>query len=290
MAEVVFLKTLEQTPRRDTKIYEVKKPVVDERTLLRTAKRFGLKGASRAGQILFDDDEMTYTEGPYEVTFGKASGAMRYSDASRWQVDDGSNIRMSDDDAIAEAKKYVRKYELASLRDCQVLRVSRLRVGTLEQGGERARERVIDVGVLFQRLIDRVPVEGPGGKLMVFLNKEGEMTAVEQVWRPIGRVRRSVPARMLKEPALAESSVRRLAPRLQADRVEVEDMRFGYYEAGVCEVQTVMQPAYVMPLILRSPREEMVVRSLHVVPAAQKPLGRIIPSKRARPAEPVRTG
>jgi hypothetical protein len=81
-------------------------------------------------------------------------------------VDDGrSNLKLTDADAIEAARAYVRRFELAPLRECEVLKVSRLHVGSSARVGEKHDERVIDAGVVFRRTIDGVRVDGPGGMI-----------------------------------------------------------------------------------------------------------------------------
>ena len=256
---------------------------------MHSARRFGLEGDRRVGQFVLEPHEIGYTEGGFTLTLGKRSGAMRFMDMMKFQADDGeTNIRMSDENAIETAKEFIRKYDLASLRECKPLRVTRLRVGTLKKGARRARERVIDVGVLFQRYVDGLPVFGPGGKMMVYLDKNRDLIGIDRVWREISRVSRPVRKRELRKPEWAEFSLKRSLARSSAPEIRVKEMQFGYFEGGICDIQRTMQPAYVMPLRLHTPGGKMVMRSLHVIPAAERPVGRIMPRKQRRPAAPVR--
>ena len=68
----------------------------------------------------------------------------------------------------------------------------------------------------------------------------------------------------------------------------VEDMRFGYFELGREQYQRFLQPTYIMPIELVSRDPRIVVRDLHVVPAALKYAGRIMPIRRKKPLETPR--
>ena len=289
MPNIIFEKRLEADPRKDTNIYKLKAPRVNEALLLQSARRFGLAGDRRVGQLVLEPHEIGYTEGSFTLTLGKRSGAIRFMDMMKFQLDDGkTNIRMSDENAIKTAKEFIRKYDLASLRECKPLRVTRLRVGTLKVGARRAQERVIDVGVLFQRFVDGLPVFGPGGKMMVYLDKNRDLIGVDRVWRDISSVSRPVLKRELHTPEWAESSLKRSLARSTSPKIRVKEMQFGYFEGGICDIQRTMQPAYVMPLRLHAAEDKMVMRSLHVIPAAERPVGRIMPRKQRRATEPVR--
>jgi hypothetical protein len=61
------------------------------------------------------------------------------------------------------AKNYVKKYELAPSGPMKFFKTARLRVGEATEGGGEASERTIDVAVALQRLVDKIPVDGPGG-------------------------------------------------------------------------------------------------------------------------------
>lgn len=286
MPEFVFEQRLEKTPRVDTNIYKLKTPGFNQSLLMATAQRFKLKGTRAAGEIVSTNDEMSYHEGPFSITIGRRSGAMRFVDRTKFMVDDGeTNIRMSDDTAIATAKEIISKFKLASLNDCKPLRVTRLRVGTLKKGANEAKERIIDVGVLFQRFVDGVPVYGSGGKIMVYLDKDKQLIGVDRVWRDISTITRPVPRLELQKPRYAEARLRRSFSRARSPRIEVKEMSFGYYEGGLCDVQRTLQPAYIMPVTLITPAGNMAMKTHYVVPAAQNPVGRIVPSKRPRPAE-----
>lgn len=289
MPRFIFTKRLESAPRKNTKIYSMKVPKVNEKTLLSGARHFQLNGAKSRGQITATRDTLSYSEGGFEYILGRRSGALRFFDRSRWMVDDGkTNIDISDEQAVEQAEKFVKDLKLVPMRECSVKRVSRLKVGSMRKGSRIAKERTIDVGVLFQRTLDNVPVEGPGGKLMVYLDHEGKITCVDKLWRDINRVKRPVPFSELKKPDMAENHLKRIWARNFSPTIEVSDVRFIYYEMGMCDYQRTLQPAYLMPIRILSPVTDAVMKSFHVYPAASKPVGRIIPTKKLRPAEPVR--
>jgi hypothetical protein len=291
MVDIAFTSRLESLPERDTNIYRLKGPRVNERSLREMAKRFELKGDIASGEFSKDADELTYTEGPSVVTLFRSSGALRYYDNIRWQVDDGkSEVEFSDDEAVSIAEDFISRSDLVPLAECRLLKVSHLHVAALERDSNTYDERIIDVGVVFQRTIDNIPVEGPGGNVIVYVDHDGTVTGCERIWREIADVHREVPSDQLRPPEYAENSLARYWRQSKATRIEVEETRFGYYESGRDESQRYLQPAYIMPLTLIGPDERFVMKSVHVVAAALKPVGRIMPQYKVMPEQPPRKG
>lgn len=289
MPNFIFKNRLRATPQVNTNIYEMTLPKVNERELIAAAKKFGLEAQKSRGKITATPNFLSYVEGSFEVTLGRRSGAMRYCDRSRWMVDDGkTNITIGDTEVVKQAEKILTDLQIVTLKECRVQRVTRLRVGTMQKGAREVKERVIDAGVLFQRVLDQVPVEGPGGKVMVYLDKDGKLICIDKLWRPIGGVKRPVPFAKLRKPDLAEAHLQSTWSSNHASTIEVEDVRFVYYELGMCDIQRTLQPAYLMPLKLISPKTEAQMKGYHVYPAAMQPVGTIIPTKKILAPEPVR--
>src|SRR5207249_3492558 len=143
------------------------------RALTGFARRFELQGTDKVGHFQRDRNVFRYTEEPFAVQLHRASGGLRYYDTSRWQRDDGeANVELSDRQAVGVAERFVERTKLAAGEDYQLLRVARLNVGAMEQATGVTDERAIDVAVCFQRLVDGVPVDGPGGKLAVYVDHE----------------------------------------------------------------------------------------------------------------------
>lgn len=289
MTNIAFLSRLESLPVLNTNIYRLKGPGVNERSLREIARRFELTGDLKSGEILKDAEEYTYIQGPFVVTLFHASGALRYYDRTCWQVDDGkSRVKFSDDEAIGIAHDFIRRSELVPLDECSLLRVTHLHVATLERESNTHNERIIDVGVFFHRTIDKVPVEGDGGKVAVYVGHDGTVTGLESIWRDIAEVHRKVPSDQLRSPEHAENDLNKYWRQSRATRIEVTETRFGYFELGKDKSQRYLQPAYIMPLKIIGPDERFVVESTHVVPAASKPVGRLMPRPKVVQEQPPR--
>lgn len=285
MPEVNFIKRLDAPPKVETQIYALAPSGATAKTLPVFARSFGLE--SRRAVLAQDPVKFTYTAGQHVLTLFKASGALRYQDQTRWQIDDGkSNLEITDAEATKLALSHIRKHELASTKECTLLKVSRLTVGDGNVDAKAGTERIVDVGVAFQRTIDGVPVDGPGGKLIVYLNQERELTGFDRIWRQTKAVQAPVPE--LRSPKLAEADLLRYWRRHNSARIDVYDMRFGYFERGYEESQRVLQPAYIMLLSLVSTDERISMKTAHVFPAATNAVGTIMPPARKAVPQPPR--
>jgi len=262
-----------ELPDSPPPIFALPVPRVNERTLLNLARRFKLKAGGQAGSILRDAFTFTYSEGAFDLTLHHASGAFRFKNSNRWQVDHGGNVELSDEDAIKLARAHLRRYKLFP-KNSRVLRVSRLHVAAA--GPDRIIEdhRVIDVAVSFQPIIRGVPVDGPGGKVIVYLDHEGKLTCLDHISRRIGRVYRKVTELHSPEHAVQEAS-RMWEKRGVVGEVEIGEVRFCYYELGWNDEQRYLQPAYFVLATLIGPDKRIRTGDIHATPAAVNNVGRI---------------
>jgi len=291
MPEYRFAKAPDVRLQGNVNLYRFARPAVSSRAVLREARRFGLSGQLKCGRSCQDARQLAYQEGTLEVVVHRASGGIRYHDLARWQVDDGSaDVTIDDDRAIDIATRVVGDLDLAPADEYEVLRVTRLNVGLAERATGFSETRIIDVGVAFRRLVDGIPVEGPGGKLLVYLDQHGEVTGVDRLWREVKDV--FVPSVELRSPESAQEDVRARWGDGGIGIVEVDAVRLAYFEAGWNDAQRFLQPAYVMPLTLRDTEEpragHAVMRSEHVVAAAVDPPERLFPRRPHTRAQALR--
>lgn len=267
MPEYTFPDNLPARPQQPTHIFRLKQPEVDESAVRAIAERFKLHGTTKRGVWRRNPTKITYSEGPMELSLYEGSGGWRYCDTARWQVDDGkTNVNLADGAAIEIAEKHVDHLGLARREEREVFSVTRLHVGVAEQATGYSEERVIDVCVTFQRIVDGLPVEGPGGKIVLYLDGNGAITAVDRIWRDIQDTHRLV--EQFRPPKAALEDVQKAWGARGTGRVEVGDVRLGYFEYGWDVAQRFMQPMYIMPLKIVSYDARFVAGSEHVVPAA----------------------
>jgi hypothetical protein len=287
MPEIKFIARLKEIPPLKTQILRLAPPSVNEKTLYEFSRRLGLKGTRAAGILGQDADALTYAEGTNIVQVFRASGGIRFQDHTRWQVDDGkSEVKYKDDEAINMARGKIEQTGLVPLNECKLMKVSHLRAGSLGKSGDNFEERTIDTGIVFQRIIDNVPVNGPGGRVVVYLDHDGEMTGFDCIWRKVQEVYK--PVQRLQTPQYAEEKLSQFYQQSKFRRIEVKEARLGYFELGWRDTQRFLQPAYVMPVTMFSKDERLVMKSAFVIEAASNPVGTLAAKLKAVRVQPAR--
>ena len=290
MTQIVYKHKLDATPNVKSKIFRLAPVRANERKLVSLSKKYKLSGDNRKAEIIKTSDALFYKENNFEVSVNKFSGATRFIDLQKWQYDDGiSNISFKETEAKEIADKFIQSHSLAKKTDYQLHKVTKLEVGSLDSRTNKANTRIIDLGVVFQRVIEGIPVEGPGGKIIVYIDANKEVTGCDMLWRDITSTYRSLPAKQLKSPLSFERSLNYISRRLRLPKVTVEDMRFGYFEDDFEYRQLFMQPVYIAPYTVSSEDGRFITKSFHIFNAAMKPVGKFRYPRIQFDREPKRT-
>lgn len=256
-------------------------PVVTEEQGLQLATRFGINvghDAYRAGardlrrvvgKIEHERLHTTYSNQNQSLVFHAASGAIRYRDHSRWGVDTGKAVSYDDNEATGVALEFATRMHLLSRKEYRVSKVKHLHKGTSDLQSGARESRVVNTAVVFQRYVGRIPVEGPGGKMVVFLDASASVVGCDRTWRSFSLDRK----RLTDLHELA--SLTRLfeehfegAPEAEIDVLET---RFAYYELGPDEVQQFLQPVHIFYYEVKGPFSPM--KAIRVIPAGAHPGG-----------------
>jgi hypothetical protein len=284
MAEIIAPDKLMPTPLGRANIYTLKPPIVNEKSVRALARRLGVN-PGKSEKITFDADKIVYSVGHLELTVYRASGGIRFLDRSRWQVDDRkSDLKMEDAEAARVAQSLVKKYRLVATLQTKVLKVARLRVGEATKEGKEASERTIDVAIALQRVINKIPVDGPGGKVIIYLDHERQMTGFELILRETSRIHK---AGVFRSPQDAIGDMTRHFEQKQA-RIEIDEIRLGYFEEGWRSNQKYLQPAYVIFGMITAPTSRIRKRTIFVTPALSNGIGPITPPLERRRPQPGR--
>jgi hypothetical protein len=291
MAEITVSTKLIDAPRMKAHVYRLKSPRFSEAAVRKVAKQFGLRADRNVGKLATDSEKLVYTDGHHEVRLHKASGAIRMVDRSVWQVDDrASDLRIRDAAATKLAEGAVRQLKLARAGETRFYKAARLRVGVATKEGRNVSERTIDVAVAMQRVVDKIPVDGPGGKIVVYFNHERRLTGFERVWRELGAAhRRNAPCRT----AAAALEDMRKHYRAKEGTIDVYEVRYGYFEDGRGRAQRYLQPAYMFFGMIGTPGSRVRKRTVYVASALEHPVEVITPPigrKRAQKARPASRG
>jgi hypothetical protein len=273
MSPIPIIGKMPELPKAPPPIFTIPTPHVSETGLLRLARTFKLEASEKTGSTARDASSFTYSEGPFDLTLHRSTGAFRFRDRARWQVDHRGNVDLSDAEAVNLARAHLRRYKLLP-KDSRVLRVSRLHVAAAGPTREMQDHRVIDAAVCFQPMVRGVPLDGPGGKVIVYLDHEGNMTCLDHIVRRIGPVHKKVT--QLRSPEDAVEEARRTWTKRGIAAVEVSEVRFCYFELGWNDRQQYLQPAYIVLATLIGPDRRIRTGDIFVAPAAANSTGSLV--------------
>jgi hypothetical protein len=276
MAEIQITRARMVSASGTANVYKLKPPMVSEQTIRKLAQQFGIRTDNRFGAFSSDAEKLVYVQQHMELTVYRASGAIRLIDRSRWQKDDRrTDLKIGDAEAQRLATTLLRKHRLNPLAtERRFLDVSRLRVGKATKEGREISERTVDVAVPVQRLVDKIPVDGPGGKIVVYLDQQRNLSGFEVIWRKVGAVHRRSQTHRSPEAVIEEMD---LHFRDKRGVIQVEEVRYGYFEEGRNDLQQFLQPAYIVLGMLTSPESTARKRTIFVASALMKPIGRLTP-------------
>ena len=236
------------------------------------AKAFGLEGAG--GDFTTRTDLVTYMEGRHRLDVYRASGAIAFWHRDRLGREPKEEFKLSDKQASTIASKFLSRSKVTPLASAQLAKVTHMHSAVANMESKRVRERLIDAGVVYRRLIDKLPVEGPGGFAMVTVDPGGDVIALRSIWRPLGKRLGTVKIKSLDE---AIGGLEKHVGRLRGD-VTVTKASFGYFELGAFDRQRALEPAYAFVYVVRN--EEIAMKSAFVVHAGAKTFGRLEGKKR----------
>jgi hypothetical protein len=276
MPDYIFPDKITDQLESGMSIFALKPAAISYRAVRSLAERLGFKGATREVILQEHPSKVSFSQGSLELTVHRNSGGWRFRNTARWQVDDGvSDVEFLDETAVELALKHIKELELADGQECRLLKVSRLHVGVTDRSTGYVEERVIDLGVAFQRTVGNLPVDGPGGKIVIYLDHTGNLTGVDRIWREVKNIYQRVERWRPLEAALDD--VVKHWGRSGHGSIVVEEARVGYFELGWEHAQRYLQPAYIMPLKIVSPDRRFVMKSEHVLPAAANGIGTLMP-------------
>lgn len=267
-------------------IYQFSAPVVNQKTVFTIAKKFRLKADIKSGRFSESGDRYVYREGSAIVTVYKASGGLKFRDQLRWQSDDQkSSLDVKDEEAVKIAQDFIIANKIISLKDAKLLKVVRLIAATREIKSETTEQRIVGLEVAFQRVVDNINVDGPGGKLIVSIGQDKQVNSCEITWRDIHK-KHILVHRLHKEEQSIIEAFKYL--KVEKNKVSIHQVRFGFFEEGPKVTQKYLQPAYVIFIIITSPDNRFNRKTIYVSPAALNSIGRITPARRKIRRQPSR--
>jgi hypothetical protein len=254
------------------RVYTLPAPKVSATGLKSVARGLGLGSAEF--DLLTSKDRMGYSGGRWQIELQRASGALLAVDVDHYGVDTGKPFELTDRRAQGLAAKFLEQSKLVPLGSTRPLKVTHLRGADSDIKGETLTERLLDAGVVFGRVVDGLPVTGPGGLAMVHLDPGGDVVGLRSTWRALGKSAGTV---RIKPIDWAVAGLEKETDGL-IGKVSVLKAQFGYFELGALDRQTVLEPVYAFVYAVHN--EGIASKHVHVVHAGDKAYGKLLGRRR----------
>jgi hypothetical protein len=237
---VTFNEKLSNVPD-EVNVYDLSKLDSSNSSLIAFAKSIGFGGESK--EYDSNDDVNSYTDGQHRVQIYRQSGALEYRDLEKYGIEDtGSNKKWSISDERSQeiAKQFLKKLNIGNESEMIFQKVTHLRGATYSIESDTREESIIDSGVIFSRVIDRIDVLGPGGNCMVNIDFNGDIVGFSHLMRPTKSVIDTV---KIIPPETALNDIEKKFKEMERE-ILVTKSSFGYFELGKSDLQAKLQPVY----------------------------------------------
>jgi hypothetical protein len=256
-------------------VYRLATPQSTTSQVADLSKRFGLSGKMR--EFITSDEWTSYGEGRFRISVHRNSGALRYINRDKYGIETEKDFKLSSKETERIAQGFLGRTKLYPANQSRLLKITHLRSGVADADGKNKKERLIDAGVIYRRLVDDVLVDGPGGYAMVNVDPEGEVVGLRSVWRPTAGREGKVKVIPVNQ---AVETFEKLVSKVQGD-VTVTTANFGYFEQSEMDRQTYLEPAYVFIYVVQN--GEVAHKSIEVIAAGQKTFAKLKGKKRFDP-------
>ena len=258
-------------------VYRLASPQAGSSQVATMSQRFGLTGKMR--DFLTSEDWTSYQEGRFRVSVHRKSGALRYVNRDKFDVEPKNDFKLSDRESEKVAKEFLERTKVHPTKQLQLHKVTHLRSGVSDIKGKDKVERLLDAGVIYRRIVDETPVEGPGGFAMVHVDPEKDVIGMRSVWRSTSQ--REAKVRIIPVGQAVEA-FEKLISDVRGD-VTVRTANFGYFEQSESDKQSYLEPAYVFIYVVQN--GEVAHKSIEVIAAAEQTFAKLKGRKRFGPGE-----
>jgi hypothetical protein len=258
-------------------VYRLASPQAGTSQVATMSQRFGLTGKMR--DFLSSDEWTSYQEGRFRVSVHRKSGALRYVNRDKFGVEPKNDFKLSDKESERVAKEFLERSKVHPTKQLQLHKVTHLRSAVSDIKGKDKVERVLDAGVIYRRVVDETPVEGPGGFAMVHVDPEKDVIGMRSVWRPTSQREARVKIMPVDQ---AVEAFEKLLSGVKGD-VTVRRASFGYFEQSESDKQSYLEPAYVFLYVVQN--GEVAHKSIEVIAAGEQTFAKLKGRKRFGPGE-----
>ncbi len=258
-------------------VYKLAPPQSAPKNVAALSQRFGLSGKMR--EFITSEDWTSYQEGRFRISVHRKSGAVRYINRDKYGKEPEKDYELKPQESEKIAQNFLERTKIYPAKQLTLHKITHLHSAVSDIRGREKIERLIDAGVIYRRLVDETPVQGPGGYAMVNIDPESEVVGIRSVWRPTAQRKAKV---KIVPIAQALETFERLVSKVEGE-LTVRTANFGYFEQSEMDKQTYLEPAYVFIYVVQN--GEVAHKSIEVIAAGQRTFAKLKGKKRFDPGE-----
>jgi hypothetical protein len=263
---------LPQSLPASVNVYQLQTPNVTNAEILKRSKGFGLTG--RGKDFISGADSLAYREGRFHLEVHVKSGAIHYRHLDKYGRVPDKKFDLPDRRVATVARKFLETANLFPIASAKQRAITYMRSGDADISGKEIREQIIDAGVVYGRVVDDLPVDGPGGFALVSVDPDAEVIGMRSIWRGLGKRQGKV---KIKSPDDFIKQFERQAATFKGDTT-VTKAGFSYFEHGPHDQQTVLEPAFWVVYTVHY--NDVAHKSAFVLHAGDKTFAQLIGKKR----------
>lgn len=207
------------------------------------------------------DEEIIFSSNNIEFRVAKATGAEALIDLNRYTISEKQQKILKDEEIKEIASKYLKdQFPDINLKEVKFMKIKKIinAIGRFDLKSKKSLEissQIANYIVIYQRIINGIPVIGSGGKIRIYLSSNGEPIGHSKIWRPLGKP-------ILVKPVLPTNKILRIfIKRHSKDRIEsikVVRLYFGYFAKGRYTKQKNLRPFYIIGYVY-GPNSKLVL-------------------------------
>ena len=210
------------------------------------------------------------TDGDNEIIMNQYTGAMMFVNRAKAYIPPDSNIAPTlPSDAALQADAFLAAHGIAK-QGAVVHNVTDICLEDVDKGSRTVNSRIpFQRGVNYQRMLMSMgqpyPIVGPGGKISVLMD-ENEVVMFTKICRD---VEAAGEVEIFYRPEMAIADFHGLGTKAFFDapilpncsRIEIDNVRFGYYENDFVTPQTSVIPVYIFDLTCEDDKGAQVIEA-----------------------------
>ncbi len=255
LSERAFSSFPKETPRT-IKTFRFKELSVSKQSVLNLQERFGFKPSQ--DKVRESPSHFWVQDGDWYFEVSKFSGQELVANLASYRKQlQGLRWSLNAEKLEAIAKEYIVKRAVVSMEE--VAKVPHIRYATSSVGKAKDNikvdEDITEADVIFSRELRKIPVIGPGSKLVVTISADGSVSGFYKIWREIDYDAITPQVKTISSVQAMEEFIDKTGRFRQLEHVtylQVDIAAFGYWASPRHWQQKILLPAHTFVYSMRN--------------------------------------